>query len=340
MYAPRSNHKDSDSRGSDPGEPGLSGSLRRIPQRLTGMALALFCVAGLAGSGVRQAVADSSIDSVEALGDGAYLYRHGRHRSLFIVSDEGVIVTDPIDDTIAVSYRAAIAELTDQPVRFVVYSHYHWDRVSGATLFVEEGAQVIAQEKCAERFAQNPNPAVVMPNLTFKDYYSVSIGSRSLELYYFGPSHGDCLTVFVAQPARIMQIVDVVNPPGAAFPSNPLVPYIRPHNIRQFFAATGDLIERLDIDTVAASAVRQQVNDATMASPPLAPASIVGDQAKFWETVDRTVTRAIAERRVGIDSFVRLHKDELAAFESYIGYNKDDLPLILRRFTGYHDMGR
>jgi hypothetical protein len=294
----------------------------------------------LTGIDARTVSADSSVGSVEALGDGAYLYRHGRHRSLFIVSDEGVIVTDPINDEVAVSYRAAVAGVTDQPVRFVVYSHYHWDRVSGAAVFAKEGAQVIAQEKCAQRFADNPNPAVVPPDLTFTDRYTVDIGSRSLELYYFGPSHGDCLTVFVAQPAGIMQIVDVVNPPGAAFPTNPLVPYVRPHNLRQFFSATDELIERLGIKAVAASAVRPYVNGSTVPSPPLAPAAIVSDQAKFWETIDQTVERAIAERRVGIDSFVRLHKDELTAFQSYAGYNKDDLPLIMRRFTGYHDMGR
>jgi hypothetical protein len=330
MYAPLSDLQGSEN----------PATMQRFRQFLSGLVLTLFCITGLTGLGARGAAADSKFDSVEALGDGAYLYRHGLHRSLFIVSDEGVIVTDPISDKVAVSYRAAIAGITDQPVRFVVYSHYHWDRVSGAALFAKEGAQIIAQERCAERFVQNPNPAVVMPDQTFTDRHSVNIGNRSLELFYFGPSHGDCLTVFVAQPAGIMQIVDVVNPPGAAFPPDPLVPYVRPHNIHQFFAATAALIERLGIEAVAASAVRPQMKDSTMDSPPLAPVAIVGDQARFWAMVDMTVERAIAERRVGIDSFVRLHKDELAAFESFAFYNKDDLPLILRRFTGYHDMGR
>ena len=173
-----------------------------------------------------------------------YRFQNKYHANIFVITGDGVVVTDPINDEVAVSYQAAIAELTDKPVLFVVYSHYHWDRVSGAALFVREGAKVVAQEKCAQRFAENPNPAVVSPDLTFTDRYTVDIDNRSLELYYFGPSHGDCLTVFVAQPAGVMQIVDVVNPPGAAFPPDPLVPYIRPHNIQQFFTATGDLIDQ------------------------------------------------------------------------------------------------
>ncbi len=294
--------------------------------------LILIGVAGLSGIAAQPATA-----AVEDLGDGTYLYRHGQHRSLFIVSDKGVIVTDPINEQVATAYRAAIATLTDQPVRFVVYSHYHWDRVSGAAVFAQEGAQVIAQERCAERFVENPNSAIVAPDVTFTDRYTVKLGDRSLELYYFGPSHGDGLTVFVAQPANIIQIVDLVNPPGASFPSNPLVPYIRPHNLRQFFAATNELIGQLGIDEVAASAVRPGTGEL---SPQTAPASIVSDQAKFWDTMYLTVEQAIAERRVGIDSLVRLRKDELPIFQSYLDYSKDDLPLIMRRFTGYYDMGR
>ncbi|MAF83927.1 MAG: MBL fold metallo-hydrolase [Gammaproteobacteria bacterium] len=310
--------------------------MRIIFNYLRRFVLTLFGVAGL----VFVVIQDSAADAIEELGNGAYLYLNGQHRSLFIVSDAGVIVTDPINEKVAVAYRAAIASITDQPVRFVVYSHYHWDRVSGAAVFKQESAQIVAQKRCAERFRENPNPAVIAPDLTFTDSYTVTLGNRALELYYFGPSHGDCLTVFVAQPSNIMQITDVINPPGAAFPPDPLVPYIRPHNIQQFFAATAGLIDRLGIDEVAASAVFPAGDDATPISPPLAPASIVREQAKFWRLIDATVKRAAAERRVGIDGFVRLRDDEFAAFESYPGYRKEDLPLILRRFIGFHDMGR
>ncbi len=298
--------------------------------------LILFGVAGL----VCLVVQNTAADTIEQLGNGAYLYLNGQNRSLFIVSDAGVIVTDPINEKVAVAYRAAIATITDQPVRFVVYSHYHWDRVSGAGIFKQQGAQIIAQQRCAERFRENPNPAIITPDLTFADRYTVTLGNRALELYYFGPSHGDCLTVFVAQPANIMQITDVVNPPAAGFPANPLVPYIRPHNLPQFFAATEELIDQLGIEELAASAVFPGSDDVAMKSPPLAPVSIVREQAEFWKLIDATVKRAAAERRVGIDGFVRLRDDEFAAFESYPGYHKEDLPLILRRFIGFHDMGR
>ncbi|MFQ5636184.1 MAG: MBL fold metallo-hydrolase [Gammaproteobacteria bacterium] len=268
---------------------------------------------------------------VERLAEGTYLYRSGAQRSLFLVGDEGVIVTDPVNADAAVAYRAAIAELTDAPVRYVVYSHYHWDRVSGGRIFRDEGATFVAQARCARRFADNPNPAVVAPDITFDDSYRVSVGNRSLELFYFGPSHGDCLTVFLARPANLLQVVDLVNPPRAAFPADPNVPYIRPHNLRQFFSAVERLIGDEGIVQIVASAAP---------GPIRAPASIVGEQARFWHEVYTAVDHAIEQGNVGIDSFVRMKTVDLSRFENFAGYSESGLRFVMRRISGWHDMGR
>lgn len=281
-------------------------------------------------------------DSIEQVADGVYLFQSGGHRSLFLVADDGVIVTDPLNATAAREYRAAIAALTDQPVKYVVYSHYHWDRVSGAEVFTAEGAQVVAQERCAERFVDNPNPAVVMPDITFKDQYQVSVGNQSLDLHYFGPSHGDCLTVFVAQPAGLMQIVDLVEPPRASFPVDRNVPYVKPHNLRQFFVAAGELAETAGVTEILASHARTSTDDNgnQVTSPPSAPVATIGEQARFWEAIHAAVETARSEHNIGIDSFVKLKTIDLTAFESFDGYRKEDLPIIMRRFVGFYDMGR
>jgi len=277
--------------------------------------------------------AGPAVAQVERVAEDTYLYRAGVHRSLFLVDDDGVIVTDPISAEVAGAYRAAIREITDAPVRYVVYSHYHWDRVSGGQIFKEEGAQFVAQERCAERFVDNPNPSVVAPDITFAERLDVTVGDSTLELHYFGPSHGDCLTVFVARPANLLQVVDLANPPSAAFPVDPNVPYIRPHNLRRFFAAVEKLIDDEGIDEIIASAA---LGD----GPTLGPASVVGDQARFWDEVYVAVGQAIAQGNVGIDSFVRMKTVDLTRFEAYAGYSEADLRFIMRRISGWHDMGR
>ena len=279
---------------------------------------------------------------VEDIGEGVFLYRSGDQRSLFMVTDDGVIVTDPINAEVAKSYREAIATMTDQPVKFVVYSHYHWDRVAGAQIFKDEGAEIIAQERCVERFKVNPNDAVAMPDTSFSDRYTVSLGGKSLDLYYFGPSHGDCLTVLLARPANLIQIVELVNPPGASFPADPNVPYVKPHNLNKFFAAVEALVAENGVQQIVASFVTTQIDaqGAEQMSPPLGPASVITDQARFWDAVYSEVAKARAEGNVGIDSFVRLKGIDLTKFEPYANYKPEDLPIIMRRFVGYYDMGR
>lgn len=298
--------------------------------------------AGLLLTCVITSCAQPTHPNVERLADGTYLYRSGDQRSLFLVTDEGVIVTDPINADVAKHYREAISAITDQPVRFVVYSHYHWDRVSGAQIFEDEGAQVIAQEECAGRFEDNPNSAVVTPDITFTDTYEVALGGHSLDLYYFGPSHGDCLIVFHARPANLLQIVDLINPPRASFPEDPNVPYVKPHNLRQFFAALEALAAENGVTEIVASSVQITTDQDGAAgfSPATGPVSIIRDQASFWDAIYAAVDFAEAEGNVGIDSFVRLKTIDLTAFESYDNYEAADLPIIMRRFVGFYDMGR
>jgi hypothetical protein len=226
-------------------------------------------------------------------------------------------------------------------VRFVVYSHYHWDRVSGGEIFKAEGARFVAQERCAERFRANRNPDIVMPDITFSDRYEVSLGGKSLELFYFGPSHGDCLTVFLVRPANLLQVVELIEPPQAAFPQDPSVPYIKPHNLRQFFRAVESLAAEKNVGEVVASSVRMMDGrSGSGPSPATAPASLIHDQALFWEAIYQTVESADAQGKIGMDSFVRPEAIDLKRFDSYAGYDPAVLPIIMRRFVGYYDMGR
>ncbi|MBT8441226.1 MAG: MBL fold metallo-hydrolase [Gammaproteobacteria bacterium] len=270
---------------------------------------------------------------VEQLGNGAYLFRSGAQRSLFIVDDDGVIVTDPINAEVAADYRAAIREITDAPVEYVIYSHYHWDRIAGAQIFKEEGATVVAQERCAQRFRDNPNPAVVVPDVTFTGRYEVSVGNSKLELHYFGPSHGDCLTVFVAKPSNLLQAVDLVNPPRASFPADPLGAYIRPHNLLRFFARLEGLVAAEGIDRVVASS-------ASVDQLALGPATLVAAQARFWDEVYDATRIAGEQGNVDIDSYTDMETVDLAVFEPYDGYSVRKLKMLMRRINGWQDMGR
>src|SRR5688572_20634465 len=71
---------------------------------------------------------------LQQFADDTYAFVNSGYISLFIVTDEGVIATDPSSQQgpeRTEAYKAAIASVTDQPVRYLVYSHDHADHAIG-----------------------------------------------------------------------------------------------------------------------------------------------------------------------------------------------------------------
>ncbi len=103
--------------------------------------------------------------------DGVYSFRFFFHNSIFIVTDRGVIATDPISPRAAGTMMAEIKKVTDQPVKFVVYSHEHWDHISGGQVFKDAGARFISQANCVPEFKKKPEPGsrLAGPNLSQAD---------------------------------------------------------------------------------------------------------------------------------------------------------------------------
>jgi glyoxylase-like metal-dependent hydrolase (beta-lactamase superfamily II) len=67
--------------------------------------------------------------------DNVYLFRYQGHQSMFIVTPKGVIATDPIGryrPEAVTAYLAEIKKVTDQPVKYLVYSHAHFDHALDA----------------------------------------------------------------------------------------------------------------------------------------------------------------------------------------------------------------
>ena len=146
------------------------------------------------------------------LAPGLYSFGSFSARSIFIISDYGVVVTDPVNPTHARALREAVAAITDQPVRYVIYSHQHWDHVLGGEIFKREGAQFISHEKCLPHWERHPHPDLVLPDRTIADSTTLDLGDKALKLLYFGPNHGDCTLVMQLEGSDVLYVNDLVTP--------------------------------------------------------------------------------------------------------------------------------
>ncbi len=80
------------------------------------------------------------------LGDGLYQVNSGpgvSPVSMFLVTDEGILIVDPPNPATAQWINAQIEQrFPGQNVVYVVQSHYHWDHIRGAELFSDTATYI------------------------------------------------------------------------------------------------------------------------------------------------------------------------------------------------------
>src|SRR5947199_75413 len=146
--------------------------------------------------------------------DNVYIFRYGGHQSMFVVTPAGVIATDPISyQRPAKPYIDAIKAVTDKPIKYVIYSHSHYDHAAGGKPFKDLGATFIGHRKLKERWdllkKQNSLLAdVVMPDQVVDDKKVITLGGTALELDYVGRNHSDNMLVMRLPKEKIIFVVD------------------------------------------------------------------------------------------------------------------------------------
>ena len=77
-----------------------------------------------------------------------YRARNNNYFALFMVTPEGIILADPINAAFATWMKEQFAERFRVPVRYVIYSHSHWDHIEGGAVFADT-ARFVAHENVA-----------------------------------------------------------------------------------------------------------------------------------------------------------------------------------------------
>jgi glyoxylase-like metal-dependent hydrolase (beta-lactamase superfamily II) len=139
-----------------------------------------------------------------------YRFQNNFHFSVFLVTPEGVIATDPINAEAAKWLKDEIKARFNQPIRYVVYSHDHADHVSGGEVFADDGAVVVAHEQAKADIIANSVPTAV-PEVTFTDSHTLTLGGKTVELKFLGKSHSDNMIVMRFPDERALFTVDFIS---------------------------------------------------------------------------------------------------------------------------------
>ena len=147
---------------------------------------------------------------VDEIADNVYRFSYNNHRSLFIATTEGVLVTDPQSPEAAERYLEEIRKITDAPIRYLVYSHYHNDHASGGAVFGDD-VVTISHENVLAHLGDEGMTAVRPPDETFVDQMTLTIGDIDVDLSFPGHSETDSNIILHIPSRRLVFIVDTLS---------------------------------------------------------------------------------------------------------------------------------
>jgi glyoxylase-like metal-dependent hydrolase (beta-lactamase superfamily II) len=101
---------------------------------ITSLLVALCSIVGLAsGAAAQQPPARGIVNITGQL----YRAQNNNHYTVFLVTPEGIIMSDPINRDFARWLKGEFATRFKVPVRYVLYTHRDWDHASGGVVFAD-----------------------------------------------------------------------------------------------------------------------------------------------------------------------------------------------------------
>mgnify|MGYP001822817971 CR=1 FL=1 len=141
----------------------------------------------------------------------------------FVVTGDGVVIFDALGTpSLASKLVDRIRELTDQPIRKIIVSHYHADHIYGLQVFEDMGAEISAPEGAQKylqsesakerleerRFSLDPwvndNTRLVYPDVTVSKSSSFTMGGVTFTINYMGKAHSDGDLSMLVEPDRVL----------------------------------------------------------------------------------------------------------------------------------------
>jgi glyoxylase-like metal-dependent hydrolase (beta-lactamase superfamily II) len=189
--------------------------------RLHSTGIAALAFAALTASAQAQAPAQPPFATTKVDGtENVYIFRYGGHQSMFVVTPAGVIATDPIGlrRPAAQAYIEEIQKVTKAPIKYVIYSHSHFDHIAGGKPFKDVGARFVAHQNAKTRIQQVKDPDVVVPDeVVTGAKRNITLGGTTVELNYVGKNHSDSTLVIRLPKEKIIFTVDWIPLNGVQF---------------------------------------------------------------------------------------------------------------------------
>jgi len=228
-----------------------------------------------------------------------------------LVTNEGVVLVDDKFEIDHANIMAQLKKVTNQPVKYVINTHFHGDHSGGNAKLQGLNAQVVASEAARQKMVETKMPG--LPNVTLENRLRLYVGGKRIEVHYLGRSHTNGDVVVLFPDHRVISMGDMFTF-GDATPQ--LVDYPGGGSAKQWPQTIAGVLS-LDFDQVV---------------PGHGPVGTKADMRKFHDTSTRLKNRVhdMIVQKKSKDEISKMLRDEFHYADFHLGMSLDGLLVELR----------
>ena len=175
-----------------------------------------------------------------------YIEGDGGNVAVYI-TNEGVILVDDKYDQDHEAIVTNVKSVTDQPIKYILSTHYHADHSGGNAKFLpstEIISTLNAHNNIVNKVQSNAPPGMQAARVTFTTEAQVFLGGKEVRAKFYGRGHtnGDAVIYFPA--LRLVHTGDLMAG------NTPLIDYPGGGSLKEWADTLTGVINSLDFDTV------------------------------------------------------------------------------------------
>lgn len=265
----------------------------------------LFCSVAIGLFAAQSLAGDEPVVTVTPIKGPLYLLQGKGGNIVASVGDDGVLLVDSDYGELAPAHARALAQLSPEPARFVLNTHWHWDHTEGNRYWGENSAVIVAHENVHQRMSSRqemrlfgrvvePSPAAALPVVTYGDSLALHFNGDDIEMQHFPNGHtdGDSIVFFAKQ--------NVVHMGDHMFAGFPFVDLGSGGDVFGFIANLEQVLARVDDDTtIVPGHGKTTVGKADLAAYHqllVTTSAMVKEALASGETVEQITQRGLGEQ--------------------------------------------
>lgn len=161
-----------------------------------------------------------------------------------LITNQGVILVDDKFEVDHDNIMAMLKTVTNQPVKYVINTHYHGDHSGGNARLQAAGTLAVASAQARARMVEGKMSG--LPDITIAPRGTLYLGGKVVEMYWLGRSHTDGDIVVLFPQNRAIATGDMYTH-GEGTPE--LIDYAGGGSAKEWTATVANAL-KLDFDTV------------------------------------------------------------------------------------------